>query len=247
MTPFIVLATQRTGSTWVVDMLNSHPRVVAYSELFLDGASGRPAWGGAKDVEFWHSFSAPTDASASGPPAVTGYLDEVYRTRSGIDAVGVKIMYRQLGGFPDLQSELSRRRVRVVHLTRDPVDVVISAKAATTTSVFHSRDRLEHEPTMHVDVGWFLREMECVMARRQLGLRIVERLALEVFDVAYEDLLADEGAFAEILEWLGVASPASVLSSSLQQVIRAPRERVIENYEELQGALASSPLGQQIP
>jgi LPS sulfotransferase NodH len=30
VTPFILLATQRSGSTWVVDMLNSHPRVVCH-------------------------------------------------------------------------------------------------------------------------------------------------------------------------------------------------------------------------
>jgi len=40
---FVLLSTQCSGSTWMIDMLNSHPKVVAYSVLFIGGGSGFPS------------------------------------------------------------------------------------------------------------------------------------------------------------------------------------------------------------
>ena len=57
MTNFVVLSTQRSGSTWVVDMLTSHPRVVAYSELFMHGGEGKPRWSGAQDLPYWQTYA----------------------------------------------------------------------------------------------------------------------------------------------------------------------------------------------
>jgi hypothetical protein len=33
-TPFIILASQRTGSTYLAQLLNSHPNIISYSEVF---------------------------------------------------------------------------------------------------------------------------------------------------------------------------------------------------------------------
>gem|GEM_PF-3850238 len=52
MVKFVVLTTQRSGFTWVIEMLNSHPCVVTYSELFLETSKERPVWGGLKTFCF---------------------------------------------------------------------------------------------------------------------------------------------------------------------------------------------------
>ena len=69
MVKFVMLTTQRSGSTWVIDMLNSHPRVVAYSELFLETSKERPVWGGAKDVLLYNA-----DRRRHGGHSLTSFL-----------------------------------------------------------------------------------------------------------------------------------------------------------------------------
>jgi LPS sulfotransferase NodH len=60
-TRFIVLSTQRSGSTWVIDTLNSHPMVTCYSEVFLQDGSGKPRFG-ARDLEFFDDYRLSTAA-----------------------------------------------------------------------------------------------------------------------------------------------------------------------------------------
>ena len=55
---YVLFAKQRSGSTWVIDLLNSHPDVVGYAELFLYDMWGEPPVGGNKHIESWNSFVA---------------------------------------------------------------------------------------------------------------------------------------------------------------------------------------------
>src|SRR5688572_14677903 len=96
ITPFVLLSTQRSGSTWVVDMLNSHPAIAAYSELFLEGGRGTPSWGGGKDIVFWHTYIESKRAQADGDQTTDllyEYLDDLYRPRAALRAIGFKLMY----------------------------------------------------------------------------------------------------------------------------------------------------------
>jgi hypothetical protein len=89
MTRFVVLSTQRSGSTWVVDMLTSHPRVVAYSELFMHGGEGTPKWGQEKDLPYWQSYArGKTGGRVARPYWLWRYLGEAFNERPGVDAIG---------------------------------------------------------------------------------------------------------------------------------------------------------------
>jgi LPS sulfotransferase NodH len=54
MKKFIILTTQRSGSTWLTDLLNNHPHVRCYSELFLN--RDRP-----NEIKPWHQEADPND------------------------------------------------------------------------------------------------------------------------------------------------------------------------------------------
>jgi hypothetical protein len=115
---FIVLSTQRSGSTWVVDMLNSHPRVLAYSELFMHGGEGKPKWGREQDLPYWQTYARGKHRITK-PYWLWRYLGQAYRERPGIDAVGFKLMYSQLTRISrPLMPALWLKRVRIIHLIR---------------------------------------------------------------------------------------------------------------------------------
>ena len=69
------------------------------------------------------------------------------------------------------------------------------------------------------------------------GARVrFKSVGLPYTEVFYEDLVADEGGFDSLFEFLGV-EPAPV-SSSLQKIEPDAHEELIENYGEVRDALA---------
>ena len=132
VTKFVVLSTQRSGSTWVVDMLNSHPRVLAQSELFMHGGEGHPQWGGDRDLLYWQTFIADKGGGRLVRPYwLWHYLGRAFAARPGIDAVGFKLMYSQLTRISKpLMPALWLKRARIIHLMRrNALDVVLSKEA----------------------------------------------------------------------------------------------------------------------
>src|SRR5439155_9377077 len=144
VTRFIVLSTQRSGSTWVVDMLSSHPRVVAYSELFMHGGEGTPSWGPVQDLPYWQTYiREQRGGRLARPVQLWRYLGRAFEERPGVDAVGFKLMYSQLIIIAKpLMPALWLKRVRIVHLMRrNALDVVLSKEAGQARrGVLHARE-----------------------------------------------------------------------------------------------------------
>jgi LPS sulfotransferase NodH len=247
VTNFVVLSTQRSGSTWVVDMLESHPRVVAYSELFMHGGEGKPKWGGEKDLPYWQTYSRGKSRLAK-PYLLWKYLGDAYRERPGIDAVGFKLMYSQLSRISrPLMPALWLKRVRIIHLIRrNALDVVLSSEAgAARQGKLHARDgeRVE-DVRLNLDTQSLVRRMT-LHERAIAGARVrFKRVGLPYTEVVYEDLAADESGFASLFEFLGV-EPAPV-TSSLQKLNPTSHEQLIENYGEVREALADTEFAPQL-
>jgi len=250
VTRFIVLSTQRSGSTWVVDMLNSHPHVLAYSELFMHGGEGIPQWSREQDVPYWQTFVAE---KGGGRLVMTfwlwRYLDRAYTPRPGIDAVGFKLMYSQLTPVArPLVPALWLRRARVIHLIRrNALDVVLSKEAgAARRGVLHAREghaveavriRLRTEDLLE-RMNAHEREIERARAR-------FRRIGLPYCEVVYEDLVRDEeSGFASLFQFLGVR--AEPVSSALQKVNPTSHEELIENYGEVREALEGTRFAPQL-
>jgi LPS sulfotransferase NodH len=241
VTNFVVLSTQRSGSTWVVDMLESHPRVVAYSELFMHGGDGTPKWGGEKDLPYWQTYSRGKGRLAR-PYWLWRYLGQAFRERPGVDAIGFKLMYSQLTRISrPLLPALWMKRVRIIHLIRrNALDVVLSKEAgAARGGRLHAREGNQVEQVrLNLDTETLLRRMT-LHERAIAGARVrFKRVGLPYTEVVYEDLAADESGFASLFEFLGVE--AAPVSSSLQKLNPTSHEELIENYGEVRDALTET-------
>ena len=247
MTNFVVLSTQRSGSTWVVDMLESHPRVVAYSELFMHGGEGTPKWGGEKDLSYWQTYSRGKSRITK-PYLLWKYLGQAYRERPGTDAIGFKLMYSQLSRISrPLMPALWLKRVRIIHLIRrNALDVVLSKEAgAARGGRLHAHDGNQVERVrLNLDTDSLLRRMT-LHDRAIEGARVrFKKVGLPYTEVIYEDLAADESGFASLFEFLDV-EPAPV-SSSLQKLNPTSHEELIENYGEVRDALEGTEFAAQL-
>lgn len=250
MTKFVVLSTQRSGSTWVVDMLNSHPRVLAQSELFMHGGVGHPTWAGERELLYWQTFIADKGGGRVARPYwLWHYLGRAFAARPGIDAVGFKLMYSQLTRISKpLMPALWLKRARIIHLMRrNALDVVLSKEAGQARQgVFHARDGQEVEAVrLRLDTDTLVRRLT-LHERAIAGARVrFKRVGVPYIEVVYEDLVEDEQAgFDELFRFLDV-EPQRV-SSSLQKVNPTAHEELIENYGEVRNALEGTPFAGQL-
>jgi LPS sulfotransferase NodH len=251
---FIILATQRTGSSWVQEMLDSHPRVRVFNELFLSGARGKPIWG-PDNVEFAESF---LDARRRRPSPLTRlywqyrYLQRVFG-QSDVDAVGFKYMYDQVPHSLAVLPHAALSRVRVIHVVRrNLLDRIISNKLAQKTGLFHlagddrppvpwwPNERVES--TVRLPVDELLDELRQLTRQRALMRSWLRLSRTPVREVEYEALVEDHSGFGLLLRFLGLPQGDwPLLSSGLQKLRTRSQAEVIENFAEIRAALAPTP------
>lgn len=221
-------------------MLDSHPAVVCYSELLLQGGQGVPTYGGSKDVPFWETYVATARSSTSlGHELLYRYLDTaVFRPRRGIVAIGLKLMYGQAGSHPEFLDYVVDRGVRVVHLVRrNLLDIIVSKEVAVARDVFHAREGEAVPPVrVRLNTGELKRRLSEDAERIDRERARYRALGVPYTEVVYEELAADPSRFDEVLGFLEVPS-GPPLTSTLRRLNSAPHHELIENYDEVADTL----------
>ena len=250
MTGFVVLTSPRSGSGWLVDLLNSHPAIVAYPELFHTERRTAPDYG-AQDLPYFETcLERRGRARASDFVALSHkvvqqrrYLARLYVRRPGVQAVGFKLTYVQANANPALLPLLSLRRTRAVHLVRtNLLAAAISWKAARESGIYHVR-RTEPVPADPVllDVGGLRAELEerelaIERMRRRLG-----RLRLPRLEIAYEALVGrTDETLARVLRFLGLEPDVYRVESELQRAHAGPPLNQLGNPDEVRATLAGT-------
>jgi LPS sulfotransferase NodH len=249
---FVLFAKQRSGSTWVIDLLNSHPAVVGYSELFLDDMWGKPPVGGNRGIDSWNSFLARFVTRTGSEPDRAArkvlyreYLDHQVFSADTVpgaeaaQAIGLKLMYNQAVSDIAIPRYLQNRAVSCVHLIRrNHLDAILSAEAVKIRGLAHA----EHD----TDVSKVAIELE----PESIALRIERRsrdieaaselinfLRLPAVELFYEDLIDNVAAIKSVLEFLGVDPDAADLTSRLRKLNSTGHPNLIANYDDVAKAL----------
>jgi LPS sulfotransferase NodH len=250
--PFILLATQRSGSSWVQEMLNSHPDLKVYNELFLADAEGISIWE-PRDIEFANTY-LKTHMRRSWSLRDYWTIRYVRHVFCQPDALGVgfKYMYDQVRHSRAVLPYTAAARIPVVHLIRrNLLNVVISSTLAGATGLYHrpidGRPPIPWAPSDPVEERITLDPAEVVrqltdLARRRDRYRRWLRLTRDpTCEIQYEELASDPSAFGRILSFVGLpARDWSNLSSGLTRLRTAPQSAVVENFEEVRACLSGT-------
>jgi LPS sulfotransferase NodH len=263
---FIILSTARTGSTMLVQALNSHPRVRCFREVFnarMDYVDF--------SMEGYDNFNQSDIALRQEDPS--RFLRErVFREwPPGIRAVGFKLLYENHADVPTLVHDLtSDSRLRVIHLRRrNELRTLVSEKKARMSGVWVQDPAKINRARLLMAVRHPLRaasRMRRVVApakaasgpagavtvsHKECAEFIVQtRLRAENYDklfaeqavlpVSYEDMIADhEAIFAEVQAFLGL-EPAT-LKFTVRQQNPEPLRDLIANYDELYDLFKHNP------
>lgn len=245
--PFVLLSTQRSGTSWVMERLAAHPGVGAYGEMLLAGREGRPDWPpGAGDRPTFVTYLREHGTDFGRPRshvALFPYLDHLYEPRRGFQAIGFKLMYDQAVPYPELAPYVKLRHIRVLHLVRANVlDIAISQIANIIRGFPWARSSAERSDlAVYVDprtIHWYLRALE---RRRLLARTILRALRCSVYELSYERLQNDDTPLYDCLDFLGVAAKPEVrLSSTMIKLTPASHRQSIANFGEIEACLTDS-------
>lgn len=238
-TRFVVLTTNRSGSTWLMSTLNSDPRVMAQGELFL---SRRRSLERRWDSDFAHPRFIETrrDGTVPRPFSVFAFLDSLY---SAPGAVGFKLMYAHLLQFPELLVYFVRHRIRIVHLVRqNHLDVLLSyaVKARLGKAHLLEGQRAPQDMTVELDAGRLLEQLAWLQRKQRVARWVLTISGLPHMEVAYEDLLRDPAHFSPIWQFLSLEPRSNAPRSSLVKIRRGSHRELIRNYDEVRHVLSGS-------
>ena len=239
-TRFVVLTSQRSGSTWLMSILNSIENTSAYGELFTRKrrVAGANEWD--SDVAYLRFVETEPNGLAFRPFSVFSYLDASYRQ---LGVVGFKLMYSQVRRIPETWAYLVRHRMRVVHLVRqNHLDAMISGAIAAKTGQAH---QLVGQPDLgNIQIRLDLETLSDRLKRLRRNIMVARRLLrwcrLPHIEVAYEDLLRGPSHFSLIWDFLSIKHEGPMPQSNLVKRRKGGHVDVISNYHEVKEALASS-------
>lgn len=254
--PFVVLFEERSGSSHLCSMLDSHPQVLCRHEDFINvHAGGAQPPSTARRLRVFEAIDLDNpDARQS-----VAHLYDLFS--AGRHACGFKFKYpAQMDAFPEIGRELRSLgpRLRVIVLTRRNVlkqsvsrqKMLRIQQQFGENNLYSSLGTRALQQTRHqrveVDVPQTIAYAERLAGRRA----DFEKTARSFIDAAggachrltYEELLRDESAAVRgVLRFLGVDASERIGTRVHKATPNDLRDAVV-NYDELARAVSGTPL-----
>jgi LPS sulfotransferase NodH len=239
MKGFLILTSQRTGSTWFVDILNSHDGVICYSELFLP-KSKESRVVGPNDLPQY------VDAKKKNIN-LHEYLLNVYNGR-GTNITGFKIMYNQLINNLSIINFCIKNKVSIIHLTRSNVlETIISRELLKKSHVAHIKDAsVQQSQKITLKLATLIPRIMFIRLQSFIVNVSLYILPLGYIKVSYEDLVNNDiNAWRDISSSLGIAN-INTLESSLKKVNSNKLSEKVTNFNSVSNLLRKSPFSRYL-
>jgi LPS sulfotransferase NodH len=237
MKKFIILTTQRTGSTLLWQFLNLHPQIDGHGEVFLKMMKREDSFnayinglrlGGVKKVFFYKEL-----------------IDEFFihlenHAPPETRAIGFKLMYNQLN--PKLKSYLIKNDFGILHLIRkNYLKIIISRESAQKRSFYHAKKDNEIEKIkVDLNTNLLLQALDQISA--EVDKCKNEFSSCNYQEVFYEDFVSDRKSESlKILQFLNL--PDLDLGNQefpLMKINSDKLPEIIENYSNVESLIRNS-------
>lgn len=238
ITKFCLLTTQRSGSTWLNELLGSHPEVKLFpGEIFLDRPSqNNIGWIDHPNFKTFYDYSHQENVSR--PWVTFDYLDEIDKYPGEHKAIGFHLMYNQLADYPEILFRLIVDGYKIIHLERQNyLDTLISMANMNRRNIVHSRNNVEVS-AIHLDIDVLWNSLCRQEEKIAIVKRLIRFLPMKSFKVTYESLRGDrERKLHDIAKFLGVSSQDIQFQSSLKKISQGSYSEKIENFEQVRQKL----------
>lgn len=248
-TKFVILGTQRTGTTLIRTSLDSHPDILCCGEVFN---LGRKPY--RNDDGYWkYSRSNVYQRIRSGltPRKVTSeYLQQLY-AKQPYSAVGFKFMLSHSIAKPYILQILLQHKVKaILVIRRNALKTMISRKVAAASGVYHVSRTLSARSAVQkwsgqkiqLDCDSLLTDLRDIVAEADIWRSLVGQ-SLELRELVYEEYLQDQDEESRQLQYFLDLDPKP-LKSDLKKVNPDKLDQLIINFEEVQRTLQSTEFGE---
>ena len=219
---FVILFEGRTGSTYLIESLDSHPKVRAYGEKLVglkkDGSKAQLEW--VRKVL---------------TPPIIGRRH----------AIGFKTKLRDIADPTAFAELLKEMQVRIIHLLRrNRIKAIVSTinscrlkNVTNSYNLYKEDNRLLPSPIDINDFDWELKYREKLDSKLEI---YVKNLKLPAQTLYYEDLLIDEfRTLQRTYDFLGV--PFKLTKGKCIKNTRDDLREAIINFDELRSHYIGTP------
>lgn len=246
-TPFIIWFNQRSGSTHLVSLLDSHPEIACFSEIFFqgEGLASNDLFSDS-EVDEEETFLEHFFSYRWGPEGSN--IVKQPQQQKLLGAVGFKLKYEQAARYPKVFQHLYKHkdRIKVIHLIRENfLSTIASSTFIPKLLNTFKRPNLHHgvsldgiSCTVKLNPDNILEELENLESSITRGRKAV--LDFDTLEVTYENLVdSQNGTCRRILQFLGVGGTDS-LSSGFQKIMPSSLKDSIQNIDEIRSLLSVS-------
>ena len=237
----VLLTTQRSGSTWLLDMLYQHPDTKVFGELFLD----RPAKINPPNPNFLPPirFYEYNQLYNQRPNFLKLwlYLNKIDRWSESKSVLAFKLMYNHLNQKQLLIPFLSIKRYKIIHLVREnTLESAISSfflKKTGISAVFKNEDGYEDRISnskIYIEPSSLLAEIDKRSRLISLHKKILKKWNFSHIGISYEDLQKNTDANMErIFDFLALNYYNSYKNSSYTKISQNSYFDRIKNSDNL--------------
>lgn len=238
MQHFCIITAQRTGSSMLVDLLNSHPELICYREVFLDQVEIPTEIHYidfvSKNIKnkLKHRFFRKNN--------IYNHLDNLYKRTKKV--TGFKLMINQIMQYPEVLDYLYKNKIKLICLKRNNlVERYFSLERAIRTGLWWTRNKKDVQP-----IKIKLKTENLIKKLNQLSLedKEISRISEKsnAILITYEDLqlkASFDKQVSNIEAFLGVHNRK--LHTIHQKITTSPLSENISNYTEFVETLKNSP------
>jgi len=224
---FITITTQRSGSTWLMSLLNSHKDLIVFEELFeIFYPKKMHLISNWKDYKYEKNNMIPfypykTYKGAKRPLVTFKYLNQI-EMQSKRETIGFKLMYNQLEIYPEIWLKIILGNYKIIHLVRENyLDVIISRENAwgkNGNNIVHNKEYTDVKLVpIHLNTSQLISDLyyqENIIKKHKLLLNCLPN---KIINITYESLVGDFFTTVnKIVEFLDV-EPSSDYRSSFKK------------------------------
>ena len=234
MTKFVILTTQRSGSTVLTRTLDEHPEIFCAGEVFMETKTGmhHPEW----HFPEWSIISKKGSKLNKVVNYVNFKLNAVnhikafYANSQGAKAKGFKLMYSHIKSAPFIWDYIRNNDIKVIVLIRENVfRMALSRYKMSKTGVAHSNTTVE-KIKITVPVQPLLQE---TLRLEQVNEKIINLSAdTNRILIYYRDFNEWNILLQRTFAFLNVST--AIFPPVLEKVSAEDWRQEIENYKEIE-------------
>jgi hypothetical protein len=239
MSKFFLMTRGRTGSTAVIDELNKSNVICATQELFLNyNFDNLAEFDNLYDLllpfDLWKEQTLTTPFANSENDNAKRYLEEaeLFARNLGAASFGFKVLSHHFDERPFLDTLLKEHDYKVIYLTRNIANQVLSGMVANQSGLWNTKENAEVSGRYVIDLNQFQQNIELGINAIQNDYALLTTIGFSFIVVSYEEFCTNRESFYEkIFHFLGL--PMILPPRSDWSIILKDLRHTVANFDEV--------------